>query len=111
MVLFGVVGYGATFVIDGALTVGGLAACTMLGGRAMGPMQQAVGIWTRLQSIQLARDRLNKLFSMKLEKPLGLPELPQVRGKIDLNDVTFSYGENKDGEELEPMFKNVNIHI
>jgi len=111
MVLFGVVGYGATFVIDGALTVGGLAACTMLGGRAMQPMQKAVGIWTRLQSIQLARDRLRQLFSMKVEKMPGLPDLPPVRGDIDLDDVTFTYGINKDGEELPPLFENLDIHI
>jgi len=111
VVLFGIVGYGATIVIDGALTVGGLAACTMLGGRAMQPMTKAVGIWTRLQSIQLARGRLRSLFSMDVEKPPGLPELPTVRGDIELSDVTFTYGINKDGDELPPLFENLNIHI
>jgi len=111
IVLFGVVGYGATFVIDGVLTTGGLAACTMLSGRAMQPMQKAVGIWTRLQSIQLARERLSDLFGMRVEKMPGLPELPQVRGDIELQDVTFSYGKNKDGEELPPLFEHVNLHI
>ncbi len=111
VVLFGIVGYGATIVVDGALTVGGLAACTMLGGRAMQPMTKAVGIWTRLQSIQLARGRLRKLFSMAIEKPPGLPDLPPVRGDIDLTGVTFTYGINKDGDELPPLFENLNIHI
>ncbi len=111
IVLFGVVGYGATFVIDGVLTTGGLAACTMLSGRAMQPMQKAVSIWTRLQSIQLARERLSDLFGMRVEKMPGLPELPQVRGDIELQDVTFSYGKNKDGEELPPLFEHVNLHI
>lgn len=111
IVLFGVVGYGATFVIDGALTVGGLAACTMLSGRSMQPMQKAVGIWTRLQSIQLARERLSDLFGMQVEKMPGLPELPQVKGDVELDNVTFTYGKNKDGEVLPPLFENVNIHI
>lgn len=111
VVLFGVVGYGATFVIDGALTTGGLAACTMLSGRAMQPMQKAVGIWTRLQSIELARERLRELFSMQVEKMPGLPDLPQVKGDIRLDNVTFTYGKNKDGEQLPPLFENVSIHI
>jgi ATP-binding cassette, subfamily C, bacterial LapB len=111
IVLFGVVGYGATFVIDGALTVGGLAACTMLSGRSMQPMQKAVGIWTRLQSIELARERLHDLFSMQVEKMPGAPELPQVRGEIDLQNMTFGYGKNKDGDELPPLFENINMHI
>ncbi len=111
IVLFGVVGYGATFVIDGVLTTGGLAACTMLSGRAMQPMQKAVGIWTRLQSIELARERLRDLFSMEAEKEPGLPDLPQIKGDIQLDNVTFTYGKNKDGEVLPPLFENVNIHI
>lgn len=65
LVLFCVVGYGATFVIDGVLTVGGLAACTMLAGRSMQPLQKAVGIWTRFQSIQLSLDRVRELFQMQ----------------------------------------------
>jgi len=111
MVLFGVVGYGATFVIAGELTVGGLAACTMLGGRAMGPMQKAVGMWTRLQSFLLAEKRVGQLFSMETEKPSGLPELPEVHGEIELQNVTFTYGKNKDGEELPPLFENLNVHF
>jgi ATP-binding cassette, subfamily C, bacterial LapB len=111
IVLFGVVGYGATFVIDGALTVGGLAACTMLSGRSMQPMQKAVGIWTRLQSIELARDRLQDLFAMQVEKMPGAPELPQVRGEIELQNMSFGYGKNKDGDELPPLFENINLRI
>lgn len=111
LVLFSVVGFGSTYVINGELTIGGLAACTMLAGRSMQPLQKAVGIWTRFQSIQLARERLKELFDMRVEKAPGLPELPPVKGAITLEDVTFSFGKNRDGEELEPIFKNVSIHI
>lgn len=111
LVLFSVVGFGATYVIDGALTVGGLAACTMLAGRSMQPLQKAVGIWTRFQSIQLARERLDKLFEMRVEKPPGLPLLPPVEGAITLENVSFSFGKNRDGEELPPIFEDVSLHI
>jgi len=110
-VLFSVVGFGSVLVIDGTLTIGGLAACTMLAGRSMGPMQKGVGIWTRFQSIQLARERLQKLFSMEIENPPGLPDMPEIQGGIELQDLSFSFGVNKDGEELEPLFENVNIHV
>ncbi len=111
LVLFCVVGYGATFVIDGALTVGGLAACTMLAGRSMQPLQKAVGIWTRFQSIQLALDRVHQLFQMEIEKEPGLPVLPPVRGEVVVEGLTFSYGKNKDGEDLAPLFDDVNLSI
>lgn len=111
LVLFCVVGYGATFVINGELTVGGLAACTMLAGRSMQPLQRAVGIYTRFQSIQLARERLQQLFDMQPEKPEGLPQLPPVRGEIAVENLSFSYGKNKDGEHMPPIFENINLYV
>jgi len=111
LVLFSVVGFGSTLVIDGSLTVGGLAACTMLAGRSMQPLQKAVGIWTRFQSIELARERLRELFEMDVEKPPGLPELPPVRGDLTLENVTFTYGKNKDGEVMPPLFEHISMEI
>lgn len=111
LVLFCVVGYGATFVIDGELTVGGLAACTMLAGRSMQPLQKAVGIWTRFQSIQLSLERVRELFKMEPEKPFGLPELPPVRGDLRLEGVTFTYGKDKEGDELPPIFDDVDLKV
>ena len=111
LVLFCVVGYGATFVIDGELTVGGLAACTMLAGRSMQPLQKAVGIWTRFQSIQLSLDRVRQLFHMEEEKPPGLPELPPIRGTLKLENMTFTYGKDKDGDELPPVFRDIDLTI
>jgi len=111
LVLFMVVGFGSTLVIDGLLTVGGLAACTMLAGRSMQPLQKAVGIWTRFQSIQLARERLRKLFDMRVERRAGLPDLPEVRGRIDVTGATFTFGKDAEGDETPPLFENINIHI
>jgi len=111
LVLFSVVGFGSTLVIGGHLTVGGLAACTMLAGRSMQPMQKLVGVWTRYQSIQLARERLQELFAMPVERPAGLPQLPEIRGDLELENVSFSYGKNKDGEELPAQFQNINLKV
>jgi len=111
LVLFCVVGFGSVLVIDGVLTIGGLAACTMLAGRSMQPMQKLVGVWTRFQSIQLARERLRQLFEMAIEKPAGLPMLPKIRGEVALEGVTFTYGTNKDGEELPPQFEDINLQV
>lgn len=111
LTMFTVVGYGSTFVIDGMLTVGGLAACTMLAGRSMQPLQRAVGIWTRFQSITLARERIRQLFELEIEAPEGLPQIGKVKGGLELESVTFSYGKNKDGEDLPPLFEQVSLRI
>jgi ATP-binding cassette subfamily C protein LapB len=109
--MFLVVGFGAVLVIDGALTVGGLAACTMLAGRSMQPLQKAVGVWTRFQSIRIARERLAKIFEMKPEAPLGLPQLPKVQGAIEFQNVSFNYGKNRDGQPLPNILADVNLRI
>jgi len=95
MSLFLVVGFGAVFVINGQLTVGGLAACTLLSGRAMQPLQKAVGIWARFQSVSLARERVREIFSLPLDQRDGLPALAEFKGGVELENVSFSYGDEK----------------
>lgn len=107
LTMFAVVGFGSTFVIDGQLTVGGLAACTMLSGRAMQPLQRAVGIWARFQSIQLAREKLREIFKMKPETQGALPVLDNsYDGRIELQNVGLQFG-----DDAEPIFSNINLQV
>lgn len=107
LTMFGIVGVGSTFVIDGDLTVGGLAACTMLSGRAMQPLQRAVGIWARFQSIQLARGKLRELFELQPETQGDLPVIGNdFNGKIELRNVGLSFS-----EDAPPLFEGVNLKV
>ncbi len=96
--MVGVVSFGGIMVVEQQLTIGGLAACTMLSGRALQPLQRAVGIWTRFQTIRLAKDRLAKVFELKPEARLEMPPVPEVMGNIELNNVSFRFG--KDGPDI-----------
>ena len=60
-----VVAIGALFVTSAQMTTGGLAACTMLAGRALQPLMRAIGVWTRLQTIRLARERMRQIFAIR----------------------------------------------
>ncbi len=111
LAVFGVAGFGALQVTGGSLTVGGLLASIILAGRAVQPMENAAGLWTRFQDTRLARERLGELFQLPKEKPTGLMELPPIKGTIDLQNLTFSFGKGKDGEDLPPVFKNVNLSV
>ncbi|MBI2236070.1 MAG: ATP-binding cassette domain-containing protein [Magnetospirillum sp.] len=91
--MIAVAGFGSMIVIDGDMTTGGLAACSMLAGRAMSPLQKALSVWTRFQTFLLARERLTKLFNMKAEAPRNLPRLTTVKGRLELRGVNFRYGE------------------
>lgn len=85
--------YGSSLVLDHRLTVGGLAACTMLAGRSLSPVQKALGIWTRFQTIRLARARLNEIFELPLEASAGLPRLPPIGGAVRMDNVHFRFND------------------
>ena len=96
--MVGVVSFGGIMVVGHELTIGGLAACTMLSGRALQPLQRAVGIWTHFQTIRLAKGRLAKIFDLKPESRFSLPPVPEVYGAIKLNSVSFKFA--KDGPAI-----------
>jgi ATP-binding cassette subfamily C protein LapB len=91
--------YGALLVMGNDLTIGQLAACTLLSGRAMQPLQRVVGLWTRFQTIQLGRERVKEILSLPTTAGAGLPALPEVQGRLTMRDVHFRYGP-EEGEIL-----------
>ena len=111
LALIGVAGAGALFVIDGSLTVGGLAAAILLAGRAVQPFEDMAALWPRFQAAGFARKRLQQILDMPVDKPTGLLELPAIKGAVDLDGVSFNYGKGKDGEDLPPIFNNIDLHI
>ena len=62
------VALGAWLVINGEMTNGELAACVLLGMRALAPLQRLGGIWSKHQQDKILRD--------ELEAALKLPTLP-----------------------------------
>lgn len=92
------VGAGSVIVVAQDMTVGGLAACTLLSGRSLQPIQRALGVWTRFQTIQLARQRLHQVFQLPPECAPGLPEPTNVRGELALEGAAFAFAE--DGPEI-----------
>ncbi|MDG4720733.1 MULTISPECIES: peptidase domain-containing ABC transporter [Thalassospira] len=86
---------GSVLVIQGNLTVGGLAACTMLSGRSIQPLQRAMSLWTQFQNIRVARQRVNELFEIQPEDKPGAADMPLLDGKIELRDLGFSHADGK----------------
>lgn len=60
----GVVTAGAFMVISGHLTTGGLAACTLLAGRSIGPTIAAFGYFSRRNQRRGAEDRMSRVLSL-----------------------------------------------
>lgn len=80
----GVVTAGAFMVIAGALTTGGLAACTLLAGRSIGPTMSAFGYLSRHNERLEAEDRINRV--------LSLPPAPVWAGSASTERKPFAGG-------------------
>lgn len=115
-----VVAFGGIMVIDHELTIGGLSACSMLAGRSIQPLQRAVGIWARFQTIRVAKKRLEAIFELKPDMPPDTPALPPIQGKLTMENVSFAYpeesgepGRDKKAASKEPQWvmRNINLVI
>jgi ATP-binding cassette, subfamily C, bacterial LapB len=86
------VGFGALFVLDGRMTMGALAACTLLSGRALQPLQSAMGLWASFQGLRVARAGIADIMALPSEKT-GRIETPDIAGVVAVEDVAFRHGE------------------
>ncbi len=97
---------GAVIVMEGGLSIGGLAASTLLAGRAVQPVLRALGLWSQYQSITIARARVAKIFETPAEAPQEGLTCDGLEGAVRLEGLSFSYG----GEEA-PLFENLNLEV
>lgn len=98
---------GVYLIQAGYLSMGGLIAVTMLGGRAITPLGQAVGLLMQYQNARTAMESLEKLMASPVER--GDDEFihrPELDGEIEFRDVSFSYP-----GQAEPALKNVSFTI
>lgn len=77
----------------GNLTTGGLIACTILGGRVIGPVAQSVGLLVQWQHVRESLTMVNRLLGLETDRRpdqvLLVPEnLPNT---LDLDGIRFSY--------------------
>lgn len=77
----------------GNLTMGALIACSLLGGRVIGPIAQSVQYFSQWQNVSQALEMVNQLLLQDSERPPGKVLLMPDQGvdSIDLQGLTFSY--------------------
>lgn len=82
-----VLGGGALLVIEGTLTPGGMIAASILLGKALGPVEMAIGVWKQLLG---ARTAFHRLEGMLQEHPARVPSmtLPTPLGALRVESVT-----------------------
>ncbi|RYY67950.1 MAG: ATP-binding cassette domain-containing protein, partial [Comamonadaceae bacterium] len=80
----------------GRLSMGGLIACSILGGRVIGPIAQSVQYLTQWQGVSQALQMVHRVLALEGERRPGqhllLPELPPAT--IELAQVRYAYPES-----------------
>ncbi len=84
---------GMYMVQSGDLTMGGLIATVILGGRAIAPIGQIANLITRYHQSGTALKTLNGIMSAPVERPPEVDFLhrPELSGKITFENVSFAY--------------------
>jgi ABC-type multidrug transport system fused ATPase/permease subunit len=103
----GILLYGGNQVLDGEATIGVLASFVFYLQSFFDPIQSLSQLYTTYQAGMAA---LDKIFELLDEEPdiadrPGAVELPRVRGEIEFEDVSFSYGGD------QPALSDLSMHV
>ncbi len=100
LVTVGVLYFGAKLVIAGDLTIGELVAFNMLASRVSAPVLRLAQIWQDFHQARLSVARLGDILNTPAEPTYnpGRAALPEIRGEITFEHVTFRY--RIDGPEV-----------
>ena len=90
------VGIGSLYVIDGDLTVGALAAGTMLSSRVLQPGLKAMGFWSQFQTLRLALDRIRDLYEQPEEQGGDIRKETGLEGKVEIRNIKFKHPGQQD---------------
>ena len=84
-----VLGVGALAAIDGRITPGMMIAASILVGRALSPVEAAIGSWRSVAAARAAFQRLDLLLGSAERQPLPMP-LPRPRGAVSVERLSVA---------------------
>lgn len=82
-----ILGFGALLVLAGRITPGMMIVGSILMGRALGPVEQLMGVWKTWSSTRSAYRRLTELLNANPAREASM-SLPKPEGKISVEAVT-----------------------
>ena len=86
---------GAWFIMAGNLTVGGLSALLAYANQYMKPFNDISSVVTELQNAMACAARVFELIEQEPETPEADRVMKHAEGKVDIQDVYFSYDKSK----------------
>ena len=104
----GIVIVGSFVVMSGDMTMGGLIACSILGGRILAPVMGIPNLLVQHSHAKAAKLNIEHLFSLQQDNHgVAHPLSPShIAGNFDLEKVTFNYQDNE-----QPALAINKLHI
>ncbi len=98
---------GVYLISEGALSMGGLIACSMLSGRVMAPVGQLAGLITQFQYAQISLGSVEQVMETPQERPEGARFLSRERfnGDLEFKKVSFNYPNSEVPSLVDVSFK------
>lgn len=93
---------------EGEMSMGALIGCTILSGRAMGPIGQVAALLSRLQQSLVSLKGLNEIVALPQEREAGRNYIRKsgFTPRIEFKEVTFSYS-----DDTMPAIRNASFTI
>jgi PrtD family type I secretion system ABC transporter len=101
-----ILGAGAYLVIQGEVTAGVMIAASIIMGRALAPVEAAVGQWKQFVNARAAHGRITQLLTAIPPENADRMALPTPRGELTLDRLFVA-----PPGTTSPTVKNVNLHI
>ncbi|MBC7380824.1 MAG: type I secretion system permease/ATPase, partial [Burkholderiaceae bacterium] len=99
--------YGAHLVMGNELTVGQFVAFNMFAQRVAQPIMRMAQLWTDFQQTGISVARLGDILNTRTEvAPASAAQLPPVKGRITLDNITFRYR-----PEAAPVLNGISLDI
>ncbi|MCI4661525.1 MAG: type I secretion system permease/ATPase [Neomegalonema sp.] len=102
-----ILGLGAWLVIGNEMSPGGMIAASIILGRALAPVEQALGAWSQYNAARAARDSIDSaLAEFRQDAPHARMRLPRLQGEVMLDKLTYIPA----GQE-NPIISSLNIRV
>ncbi|KAF0227775.1 MAG: ATP-binding cassette subfamily C [Beijerinckiaceae bacterium] len=100
-----ILGLGAFLVLKGQMSAGAIIASSILSGRAMAPVEMAIGNWKQFVAARQARSRLQEMIALLGEEP-ELVDLPPASQMVQVESVAIG----PPGSRM-PILRNVSFTL
>ena len=90
----GLLGWGAYLVLDSQLTGGMMIAASIIGARALAPVEAAIDGWRNFVSMRTASKRVSETTSRNLEEKPRL-YMPRFEGRVEVKNLHYAPSQDK----------------